>query len=112
MRLWQSVLTAEQRKSQMNTAHKKPPPLYHAAYKPLCPVCGHVSYSSAGIHPQCAVHTADLKQVERIKARKLKESKSIPSKMARYEKQCPVCRTIHHVRKQSCDCGHSFQFKH
>lgn len=25
-----------------------------------CPVCGHVAYSAAGIHPQCALKRGDL----------------------------------------------------
>jgi hypothetical protein len=95
----------------MNTLHKKPEPLYHPARRAPCPVCGHVSYSPAGIHPQCAMHAADQKQINRLKARKLAESKTAPAKLARYEKQCPKCRTIHHIRKQACNCGHSFQFK-
>lgn len=95
----------------MNTLHKKPQPLYGVAHRVPCPVCGHVSYSPAGIHPQCAVQAADQKQLDRIKARKLKEPKSAAPKLARHEKQCPKCRMIHHIRKQVCDCGHSFQFK-
>lgn len=95
----------------MNTLHKKPEPLYGAARRAPCPVCGHVSYSPAGIHPQCAVEAADQKQLLRLKAKKLKESKTEAAKLARHEKQCPRCQTIHHIRKQVCDCGYSFQFK-
>jgi len=29
--------------------------------RPKCPVCGKISYSREGIHPQCAVHRADAK---------------------------------------------------
>lgn len=40
--------------------------------RPKCPVCGKVSYSAAGIHPQCASHRADaatrLLQREKLEA--------------------------------------------
>lgn len=95
----------------MTTAHKKPQPLFNSSLRAPCPVCGHVSYSPAGIHPQCAMHAADLIQVTRLKARKIEEAKTAPAQPGRYEKQCPKCRALQHIRKQSCECGHSFQFK-
>ena len=95
----------------MNLEHKKPQPLYVSTLRVPCPVCGHVSYSPAGIHPQCAMRAADLIQISRIKARKLAEAQTAPTLPKRYEKQCPKCRTIQHVRQQICSCGHSFQFK-
>jgi hypothetical protein len=40
--------------------------------RPKCPVCGKVSYSAAGIHPQCASHRADaatrLREREKLAA--------------------------------------------
>jgi hypothetical protein len=94
----------------MSTVHRKPEPLYEAAVRVHCPVCGHVSYSPAGIHPQCAVRASDQIQVERLKARKQAKTKPEPQ-VGHFEKRCPKCRTIHHLRKQSCTCGHSFVFK-
>lgn len=95
----------------MNTVHKKPQPLYDTATRASCPVCGHVSYSPAGIHPQCAMRAADLIQINRLKARNASKPKPPPSQAGRFEKQCPKCGMIHHIRKQKCGCGHSFVFK-
>ena len=38
---------------------KKPPPIHTAPARQLCPVCGKVSYSRSGEHPQCALARAD-----------------------------------------------------
>lgn len=39
---------------------KKPPQPTRPGIGPArCPVCGHVAYSAAGIHPQCALKRAD-----------------------------------------------------
>ncbi len=50
--------------------HKKPVPLLLVDAPPrrLCPVCGAVSYSREGIHPQCAERRADAPRMERIQA--------------------------------------------
>jgi len=95
----------------MHQEHKKPEPLYASALRAPCPVCGHVSYSPAGIHPQCAMRASDQIQIDRLKARKIEEAKTSPTLPRRYEKQCPKCHRIQHVRQKSCSCGHSFQFK-
>jgi hypothetical protein len=42
----------------MNT--KKPQSLKPLLGPNRCPVCGHVAYSAAGIHPQCALKRGDL----------------------------------------------------
>lgn len=34
----------------------------------MCPVCGQPSYSSTGIHPQCAVSQADAPRCEILAA--------------------------------------------
>lgn len=95
----------------MNTAHKKPLPLYDSGIRPACPICGHVSYSPAGIHPQCAMRAADLVQANRVKALNALKAKAAPAPPKRFEKQCPKCRAVHHIRKQLCECGHSFLYK-
>lgn len=52
----------------------KPDPLYTPPHRKTCPVCGTVSYSLAGIHPQCAMQMADAPRMERIRIqRKLEE---------------------------------------
>jgi hypothetical protein len=38
---------------------KKPVPIYSPARNKVCPVCGRVSYSLSGEHPQCALSRAD-----------------------------------------------------
>ena len=38
---------------------KKPEPLLRWPKRNACPVCGKASYSSAGIHPQCAMARAE-----------------------------------------------------
>jgi hypothetical protein len=94
----------------MSSVHRKPQPLYDVAHRAPCPVCGHVSYSPAGIHPQCAMRASDLIQMNRLKAKKADLPKPQPQ-LGRFEKRCPKCRTIHHLCKQTCTCGHSFVFK-
>ena len=37
---------------------KKPHPLQNNPSRPPCPVCGKVSYSLLGTHPQCAMRKA------------------------------------------------------
>ena len=49
--------------------HKKPAPLMRSGQpRRLCPVCGTVSYSRYGIHPQCAQQQADAPRLERLRA--------------------------------------------
>ena len=89
---------------------KKPPPLIPRRRHEPCPVCGEISYSLGGIHPQCSVRQADAKRVERIKRKakaKKKTEKSPPARKA-WQKPCPKCRTMQHVRKKTCECGHVF----
>ena len=38
---------------------KKPEPLYFPVVRKSCPVCGKVSYSLFGEHPQCSINRAD-----------------------------------------------------
>lgn len=63
-------------------ASKKPAPLFVASTPKICPVCGHSSYSSTGIHPQCAAERADeprrLKLVAERKAKALLASIKSP----------------------------------
>jgi hypothetical protein len=43
----------------MKTKKPPQPPLKPLLGPPRCPVCGHVAYSAAGIHPQCALKRGD-----------------------------------------------------
>ena len=94
--------------------HKRPHPIVLASPKPrrLCPVCGEVSYSREGIHPQCAQQQADAPRVARLKAarqaNKSKPKAVNPDALSPWHKRCPKCRAQVHVRKLTCDCGHPF----
>lgn len=89
--------------------HKKPEPLIPVQTHDRCPVCGEVSYSLAGVHPQCAVQQADEKRVKRNKpdgrvGKTLKSSGGAKP----WQKICPKCKALQHVRKKVCGCGYSF----
>jgi hypothetical protein len=51
-------------------SEKKPLPLVTMPKRDVCPVCGHASYSSTGIHPQCALSQADAKRRAKLIAAK------------------------------------------
>jgi hypothetical protein len=93
-------------------SEKKPTPLIPARAHSRCPVCGQISYSRAGIHPQCSVRQADEEHKNRIKREKALaevEKTAIPaSGIAPWQKCCPKCNTVQHVRKTVCGCGHTF----
>jgi hypothetical protein len=78
----------------------------------MCAVCGTVSYSPGGIHPQCAEELADAPRVERLKAEKKAEKPrgqgAKPNALNSWHKRCPKCRMHLHIRKLTCDCGHQF----
>jgi hypothetical protein len=60
---------AEKVDAAMN--YQKPAPIYFVTPKGVkCPVCGMVSYSMGGIHPQCAVKQADAPRLARLVAEK------------------------------------------
>lgn len=91
---------------------KRPLPLLDIKPRPKCPVCGHASYSRAGIHPQCSRQLADQKRMERVKARR----KAAPPKakpptsnaLKAWHKRCPKCRAEVHIRRAHCECGFRF----
>lgn len=92
--------------------HKKPEPLVANSQRPACPVCGQTSYSLAGIHPQCAVKQADNRRLERIRQRNGTASATPKNVSSRsWQKVCPKCRASVHVRRKTCDCGHTFAAK-
>ena len=95
-------------------ANKKPDGLLARKSSPqrICPVCGVIAYSRGGIHPQCAQEQADAPRVERIKAAKKvakpKVKVTSPKALSAWHKLCPKCRRQIHIRKLSCECGHTF----
>ncbi|MBX9790108.1 MAG: hypothetical protein K2Y37_14420 [Pirellulales bacterium] len=75
--------------------------------RPCCPVCGKATYSSTGIHPQCAASRAAVVIDERAKARREAEAKAAaPRNM--WQKKCPKCRREVAARRAVCDCGYAF----
>lgn len=94
--------------------HKRPTPLIEQPPRPrrVCPVCGAVTFSRSGIHPQCAAQRADASRMARVKAAK-KAAQPAPAAsnslvLAPWHKRCPKCSAQVHIRKASCDCGHRF----
>lgn len=87
----------------------KPEPLYAPKERKRCPVCGEASYSAAGIHPQCAMHQAHAKLVKKIKPQVGTPKPAKRTALQRWQKICPKCRELNHVRKKLCPCGHSFE---
>jgi rubredoxin len=98
----------------MRDKNKKAVPLLLVDAPPrrLCPVCGAVSYSREGIHPQCAERRADVPRMERVMAdNKVDKRKGIAedSSLVRpWHKRCPECQTQLHIRKMACVCGYRF----
>jgi predicted RNA-binding Zn-ribbon protein involved in translation (DUF1610 family) len=77
--------------------------------KNLCPICGQVTYSAGGIHPQCAMQQADEPRLARMKTRKAAETKTKKPARNVWKRQCPKCGAQAHVRQAVCKCGHKLQ---
>ena len=92
----------------MSNPNRKPLPLFVEKPRVHCPVCGHVTYSIAGIHPQCAMIAADKSYIARIKAKQAAAPIIPVVKLRMNEKQCPACQVVIHVRRNQCNCGHVF----
>ena len=88
---------------------KKPEPIFNQPERAECPVCGKPSYSAGGIHPQCAVQLEDKQRVEKLKQESKRKSTKPGSAKSIWQKVCPKCRDIMHVRKKQCACGHKFE---
>jgi hypothetical protein len=91
------------------TNNNRPPPLYPTPMRATCPVCGHTSYSSTGVHPQCSMHKADMERMQHVK-RHTKERRTSASiaELSPWQKICPRCKLVAHVRKKDCSCGYKF----
>ena len=92
-------------------SEKKPTPDLGDRDRKRCPVCGEPSYSAAGVHPQCSVKKADAERSLKLKEEQLSgEAKAEvkPAGPSRWQKVCPNCKAILHVRKSHCECGHQF----
>ena len=94
--------------------NRKPVPHFDRRLRPCCPVCGETSYSSAGIHPQCAVRRLDDERMKRMRlrvARGQQEQFEPPCDMSPWKRVCPVCNELQRVRKPACNCGHVFTIR-
>ena len=92
--------------------NKKPEPLISRRIHDRCAVCGETSYSASGIHPQCAVRHADEIRLKTVKTKKHDqvdvESDNRPKS---WQKKCPSCKLVLHVRKKICSCGYDFSIR-
>ncbi len=101
--------------SVLPMSSKKPQPLISRLRHERCPVCGEISYSLCGVHPQCAVRQADESRIKRLKLEKIALANA-PATVAEksdsgvkpWQRLCPRCKAISHVRKKVCGCGHTF----
>ena len=93
---------------------QKPRPLFMAASRATCPVCGETVYSRSGIHPQCAQHQNDLARTALIKKKNASAKRtatapaSSPLTLKAWHKRCPKCRGEVHIRQRACTCGYQF----
>jgi RNA polymerase subunit RPABC4/transcription elongation factor Spt4 len=87
---------------------KKPQPLIPDDKQDVCPVCGEKSYSQAGVHPQCSVRQADEQRMETVQRelKKPKTQKPPEEKPKPWQRVCPKCKSLQHVRKRICVCGY------
>lgn len=89
--------------------NNRPPPLFPVPIRALCPVCGQTSYSSTGVHPQCSMQKADRERMQALgkvgaDARKVTEA----AELSPWQRGCPRCKAVVHVRKKVCTCGYKF----
>ena len=90
--------------------NRKPMPLFEPRERKRCPVCSEISYSAAGIHPQCAVHQSDAKRMEAVKLKKQTSQPQQKIGEKQWQKTCSNCKAVLHVRRKVCDCGQNFRF--
>ena len=64
--------------------NSKPAPLLAAgaAVRRLCPICGSIAYSVAGVHPQCAMLQADAVRAKRLRERRKTARKNRKSRQS------------------------------
>lgn len=91
---------------------KKPIPLIPPLVHSRCPICGELSYSRNGVHPQCSAQQADENSKSRIKRDKplrdvYKAAKS-DTEIDPLKERCPVCSALQQDRITVCECGHVF----
>ncbi|MBX3438171.1 MAG: hypothetical protein KF861_11820 [Planctomycetaceae bacterium] len=87
---------------------KKPQPLISRPKHDRCPVCGEISYSQTGVHPQCAMRQADAKRMKHIARKPAAASRKSVDAAKPWQRICPKCKALQHIRKKVCPCGHTF----
>ncbi len=88
--------------------NNRPPPLFSETPRAVCPVCGHTSYSAGGVHPQCSMHKADQARMKRIKHKKVPLAAADVTELSPWQRICPRCKVVAHIRKKECACGYVF----
>jgi hypothetical protein len=91
----------------VDMSEKKPVIIVSTRPREVCPVCGKVSYSRSGEHPQCAVARADANTRAARKAAGIEPSKS--SSRRPWFRLCPKCKVQVPARRAVCNCGYSFE---
>jgi hypothetical protein len=91
-------------------SQKKPAPMYNRPERTECPVCGQSSYSSGGIHPQCAVKQTEAEEKRNVDPTQVsaKQPKATKSATGSWQKTCPKCKIVLHIRKKKCACSYVF----
>jgi hypothetical protein len=90
--------------------NNRPLPLYPTPVRAICPVCGHASYSATGVHPQCSMQKADRERMARIKPLTTdRRTAADVVELSPWQRICPRCKVIAHVRKKACTCGYQFR---
>lgn len=74
---------------------------------PRCPVCGQVTYSAAGIHPQCAMNRSSQAHDARVKVEAARDTTKRQATRS-WLKACPRCQRQLPIRRGACECGHVF----
>ena len=85
-------------------SEKKPIPIIVERSR-VCPVCGKRSYSAAGVHPQCAMKRADALRKQQQRPDMPPEPPR-PARKRSWDKKCPQCQSLVHVRQKVCGCGY------
>lgn len=84
-------------------SEKKPSPIVVVPQRKLCPICKKPTYSSTGIHPQCAMVQADTPRQARLAAARKASADAKADSVN--EKACPKCHAVLPASGTPCDCG-------
>ena len=75
-----------------------------------CPICRQSSYSSGGIHPQCAVKQTEAEEKLKTDLARVSANKPevVKAAIGSWQKTCPKCQVVLHIRKKKCGCNYIF----